>query len=845
MWPVLKGSLAHGTRVAHTAVGVALAVSLVCGTFVLTDTIDSAYTQAAAPGPGQVDVVVRTAGQFGATAQAVSDRAPMRSSVLPTVQTVAGVDRAWGAVWGYLQALGPDGAAMTIKDRPAMGTAWTPDSALVSGQAPIRAGEVALDVATAREAGRRVGDRVKVVLADGPEDFTITGLSATTKLVSSTVVTFDLTTAQRILGRDSLLDAVSVRAAAGVSAETLRARVGAALPGRYEVLTADQAAKQAKESWTRALGFLTTGLLIFAAIALLVGGFIIFNTFSILVAHRSRELGLLRAVGASRTMLLISVLVEAVAIGVVASVGGVVCGLVAARGLLMLLKAAGLSIPITSVLLQPRAVLISLVAGVMVTATAALYPAIRATAVSPLTAIVGRNGDGDGAGTGIKRRRLAGGITMVVAGVGGVVLGIFGSAPVPLAFVGTGVCLMLVGLVLLVPALVGPTAHVVGAPLARLFGQPAVLGRENALRSPQRTAATASALMIGIGLIGVVTVLAASMKSSATATVEKAMRADFVVSTYQVPGSPPGVPPVAADRLRQSAAITAVSEIRSGQWGLDGTTQTLVAVDPATVRGVYELEPGSAAAAASLDDSGVLVRDSVAARHGWRIGDLVPMTFARTGTRPLHLAATYSTMTVRSDYVVSLGTYEANYAQQLDMEIDVRLVPGTTAAAGRQAIRQALHEFPNLAVRDRSEVLATQKGQVDRMLVPVFALLALSVMIALLGIANTLALSIHERLRELGMLRAIGMARSQLRSMIRSEALIVAGLGAACGIVIAVVFGWVAVTSLHGLGMTRRVFPVGQLAGLAAVATLAGLGAAAAPAHRASRLGILDAVGGE
>ncbi len=838
MWPVLKGSLAHGTRIAHTAVGVALAVSLVCGTFVLTDTIDAAYTRASAPVPGQVDVVVRSATQFGATAQAVSDRETMPASVLATVASVTGVGGAWGTVWGYAQALGPDGAAMAIKGLPAIGTAWTPDTALVTGQVPTRAGEVALDVATAAKTGLHVGDRIKVVLGSGAEEFAVTGLSGVSKLTGSTVVAFDLATAQQVLGRDQSLDTVSVRAGAGVSAETLRARVGAALSSRYEVLTADQAANQAKESWTRALRFLTTGLLVFAAIALLVGGFIIFNTFSILVAHRSRELGLLRAVGASRGQVLVSVLAEAVAVGVLASLGGIAGGLLAARGLLMMLRATGLSLPTTSVVLQPRAIVISLLSGVIVTSVAALYPALRATGVSPLTALVG--GQEDSARS---RRPLATGVVLAVAGAGAIVVGMCDLVPLSLAALGVGAALTLVGLVLLVPALVAPTAHVVGTPLVRLFGEPAALGRQNALRSPQRTAATATALMVGIGLIGVVVVLAASMKTSATSTVEKAMRADFVVSTYQVPGSSAGVPPVAADRLRTSSAVKAVSEIRSGQWGLDGRTQTLVAVDPATVTGVYELDPKSAAAAARLDDGGVLVRDSVAARHGWHIGDAVPMTFARTGTRPKRLAATYATTTVRSDYVVSLGTFGTNYAQQLDMEIDVRLVAGTTAAAGRQAISRALSEFPDLAVRDRSQVMAAQKDQVDRLLVPVVALLVLSVVVALLGIANTLALSIHERLRELGMLRAIGMARSQLRSMIRSEALIVAGLGALGGVVVAVVFGWVAVTSLHGLGVTRRVFPVGQLAALAGVATLAGLVAAAAPAHRASRLGVLDAVG--
>jgi putative ABC transport system permease protein len=309
-----------------------------------------------------------------------------------------------------------------------------------------------------------------------------------------------------------------------------------------------------------------------------------------------------------------------------------------------------------------------------------------------------------------------------------------------------------------------------------------------------------------------------------------------------VPGSSDGVPPVAAEHLRRSPAVAAASEIRSGQWGLGGRTQTLVAVDPATVTRVYHLDPASAAAAARLDDGGVLVRSGVAARHGWKVGDQVPMTFARTGTRPMRLEGIYSTTTVRSDYVISVGAFERNFTSQLDMEIDVRLAPGVPAAAGRSAIRSALSEFPNLAVRNQAEVLATQKGQVDRLLMPMAALLALSVVIALLGIANTLALSIHERIRELGMLRAIGMGRGQLRSMIRSEAVVIAGLGTACGLAVAVFFGWVATGAMAGMGVTRVVFPVGQLLALAAAATAAGLLAAAVPAHRASRLRVLDAV---
>ena len=837
MWWLLKGSLAHWPRAAHIAVGVALAVGLVSGTFVLTDTIEAAYARASAPAPGEVDLVVRTGAAFSAAGDTSSQREPMASSVLAAVQAVPGVELAWGTVWGYAQVVGPDGRSLAADGLPAVGAAWTPDASLVAGRTPAGPGEAVLDRATADRAGLQPGDRITVQFAEAVEEFVLTGVSGENRLVSSTLASFELTTAQRLLGQEQRLDAVSVRAVPGLGAETLRARVAAALPDNVEVLTADQAAKAAKESWTRALGFLTTALLVFAAVGLLVGGFIIFNTFSILVAHRSQELGLLRAVGASRSQVTVSVLVEALLIGVVASAAGVVAGVGGSRGLLALLRAFGLTTPTTSVVFQPRTAVVGLLAGGLVTAIAAVQPARRATRVSPLVAIAGGSDDDDAS---LRRRLLAGGGT-TFAGIAGLAAGLFVEVPRPLLLVGGGAAGVLVGVALLAPLLARPVARLVGKPLVKVVGEPALLGRENAVRNPRRTAATASALMIGIGLIGVVAILGASMKASATSTVEVTMRADFVVSTHQVPGAPNGVPPIAAQRLRESPAVAAVSEVRSGQWGLGGRGQTLVAIDPLTVNGLYRLDSASAAAVRNLDDDGVLVRDTVAGRRGWQVGDLVPMTFARTGTRQQRLAATYSSSTVRGDYVISLGAFEANYTDQLDMEVDVRLVPGMSGAAGRAAVRTALADFPNLAVRDRGEVVAAQAEQVNRLLVPVVALLALSVVIALLGIANTLALSVHERIRELGLLRAIGMARRQLRSMIRSEAVIIAFLGAALGVAVALFFGWAVTAALHEQGITRRVYPVGQLMGLTGVATAASMVAAALPARRAANLRLLDA----
>ncbi|HEX2273029.1 MAG TPA: FtsX-like permease family protein, partial [Acidimicrobiales bacterium] len=651
---------------------------------------------------------------------------------------------------------------------------------------------------------------------------------------------FDLETAKRVLGRADGFDTVSVQSEPGVTREDLRARLAAALPDRYEAVTDDQAARQAKESWTEALGFLTTALWVFAAVALLVSALIIFNTFSIIVAQRHRELAVLRALGASRAQLTASILLEAAVVGVVASVGGVVLGLGAARALLALLGAGGLNVPAMSVVFRPRTAAAGLASGVLVTAIAALVPARRATMSSPVADSPEGLLDGGGRPS---RRLLSGGGTVLV-GLVALWAGLSGR-PTPLVLVGAGSAAVLAGLAVLAPMFARPAARVLGAPLGRLLGEPALLGRENAMRNPRRTAATAAALMIGIGLIGVVAILGASMKASAKGAVARTLKADFVVTAEGGTGQARGVPPVLASRLRELPEVQVVSQIRGGQWGLGGRAQTLVALDPATLADVYILDQASFEATRRLDERGLLVRDTVAARHGWRIGDEVPMTFARTGTRGFRVRDTFSAPTVRSDFIISLQAYEANFAQQLDLEVDVLLAPGIAPGAGRAAIERALGGLPRVAVMDRSEVFSAQADQVDRILVPVTALLSLSVAIALLGIANTLSLSIHERTRELGLLRAIGMARRQLRSMIRSEAMIVACLGAALGVTVAVFFGWALVAAMHDVGVTHRVFPVGQLLALLGAATLAGVAAAILPARRAAKLGVLDAVAGE
>ena len=834
---LVRAALTRTGRLIGIAMAVTLAVSLVSGTFILTDTIASAFQAATASSASTSDIVVRATAGFTAQANSLPEREPLPESLLATVAAVPGIQAMWATVQGYAAMVDKSGKVIAPDGLPTIGTSWAPGDIVDVGRAPRR-GEVAIDLTTARRYHLHLGDNIRILFQGGAQNFTIAGvLRRTVDIVAATKAIFDPSTATQWLGQKGQVNAIVVRAQPSATPATLRARINAILPSRFEAVTARQVTDEAAQSWTKSLGFLTPGLLLLAGVALIVGALLIGNTFSILVGQRTRELGLLRALGASPAQLRRLVLAEATAVGISASLAGVAIGFGAAHGMLALVRGVGLAIPTSSVVFRIHSAVAGVVCGVAATTVAAFLPARRATLVSPVAALNGRATRSELA----RSARIGPGAATTLAGATMLAAGSRHVLPTLVA-TGVGVAGVLIGLALLLPVLAGPAAYAIGAPLVRLFGQPAALARQNAMRNPRRTAATAAALMIGIGLVGVIAIVTASMKASATAAVRQTLRADLVVMTSGTPGSSGGLPPSVADRLQHTPEVGLVSEIRAGQWGFGGTTETLLAIDPATVTDMHEVDTASMAAVRQLDDTGVLVRDTVAEHHRWKVGDLVPMTFARTGTHRLPIRGLFSTMAVRTDYVISLKAFAANYAQPLILAVDVKLAKGVTPSLAEANIRKAMSDLPIAKVMNRSQLLASQQAQIDKYLSPVAALLGLSVLIGLLGIANALALSIHERTRELGLLRAVGMARTQLRAMIRCEAVIIAGFGSLAGLGLALGFGWASVSAVHDLGVTELVVPVGQLALLVAAATAAGLLAAIVPARRAANLQVLDAI---
>jgi putative ABC transport system permease protein len=841
-----KSLLGHKFRFVATALAVTLGVAFTAGTLVLTDTIRTTFDNLFANVYQGTDAVVRAKAAFEGPPGAGTQRGRVDAALVDTVRGVEGVAAAEGDVGGYARLIGKDGQALgnPATGAPALGLSWTENNALntftlVSGAAPSRDDEVVIDRKSARDGDINVGDTTTVLVTGPPQRVRIAGIARFGNADSpggATIVAFKRAVAQRLIGEPGKYDSVSVLAASGVSQTELARRLSAVLPPGTEALTGAAITAETQSQMADAFQFFNTFMLIFAVIALLVGAFMIFNTFSITVAQRTRENGLLRALGASRRQVLGSVILEALAVGVLASALGIAAGFAVALGLKGLLTAVGFDIPTTSLVFTPATAVISVVVGVGITVLAAVSPARKAAKVPPIAAmqegVVGSTGYGS-------KQRVFVGVGVLGLGLAALLIGLFRDVLQPVAIVGAGALLVFFGVSILGRTVSLPLSRAIGAPLPRLRGITGELARENAMRNPKRTAASASALMIGVGVVGLITIFVSSAKASMDAAVDRAFTGDIVVDSGG--GTFGGVDPGLARRVNGLPEVDSAAGLRQGVAQVAGSAVLLQSTDPRTAVELMKVDPISGSPAALGRDSIGVYKD-VAEQKGLRLGDQVPVVFKDSGTRSLRLALIYGENRQAGNYLLGTQAYEAKFTNRLDSKVLVKRAAGVSPAAALAAVKQVAQAYPGANVLDRAQFKAEQTKFLDQLLRLVYALLGLAILIALLGIANTLALSIFERTRELGLLRAVGMTRSQLRSAIRWESVIIALQGTALGLLIGLFFGWALVTALSDEGISVFRIPYASLAIVVVLAAVAGMAAAVPPSRRAAKLDVLRAV---
>ena len=691
-----------------------------------------------------------------------------------------------------------------------------------------------MDVGTADKYHFTVGDHVRVLLSGPTRTFTISGLvkfGSADNLAGATLAAFDLPTAQRLFDEVGHFDAIDVLAQPGTDKATLQRAIAKDLPPGVEVVTGQTVANEQTNSINQALGFFSTALLVFAFISLFVGGFTIFNTFSILVGQRTRELALLRIVGASRRQVFRSVLVEAALLGLVASLVGLGLGVLAAVGLEALLKGFGVTLPTGPLVFEPRTVVVALVVGIGVTVVSAISPARRAVRIPPVAAMVDYQGDQEES----SRRRIV--VGSVIAFLGVVALAIGLNKPA-IQLVGVGAVAIFIGIGMLAPIVARPMASVLGRPLARLLGTSGKLGRENSMRSPRRTAQTSSALMVGLALVATIAVFGASLSKSATSSVDQAVSADYIITSS---GSGPGgfSNSVAAITSR-IPGVTAESTVYSGQFEFRGSVSGLTAVStdhlPETV--ILRMDAGTGAPALVRGD--LLIDTTTANSDHLSVGSVATVKFAQTGSTTMRIGGIFKPNALIGSFLVGDGFFLSHFDNPLPVAVLLRTAGGP--GSDGKAINGQLTSYPNLKIQTLAQFEKSQQAQVNQLLGLVYALLALAVVIALIGIVNTLMLSVFERTHEIGLLRAVGMRRRQVRAMIRSEAVILSLFGAIIGVVVGTALGVAFAASLKQQGITDIVIPVTSLIVFLVLSALLGLGAATWPARRAAKLDVLAAI---
>jgi putative ABC transport system permease protein len=838
---VLQSLWARKRRVVGAGIAVIIGIAFLTSTMLLgnamTRGLDNLFTE----GYSGTDVEVRSTNVMTNGGREPPDT--IDESLLDRLASIDGVAAAIPVVEGTAQVVGRDGEPIGGNGPPTIGMNWVDYDrnpyVLVDGRAPAGAGEVVLDSGVADVAELAVGDTT-TVRVPAPMDVTVVGiaeLGSGDQLGGVTFTWFDTQTAQQVLlGADDQLYAVDLLAADGIDQESLRSTVAAEIPGDTEARTRQELIDEELEALDADfLGFFKTFLLAFAGVALLVATFSIHNTFAIVVAQRTRETALLRAIGASRRQVLGSIAAEALLIGVLASGVGLAAGVGVAYGLNALLTGMGFGVPTAGLGLTLGVAITGMIVGTLVTLLAAVVPAVRAARVAPIAAL--RDAAVDDSGASVVRAVV--GAVITALGVTGIV-GATSIGDSPMLMTSLGSLLAFVGVVLLGPTVARFAAGTIGAPIAALRGQNGRLARRNAMRNPKRTSGTASALMIGTAVVALFASLGTSIKASIGDLVEESFGGDLVIYPEGFSGA--GIAPELAADVAAVPDVDAVARLSFAAMLVDGRNDEPLATDFAQLDRVADLGDVEGDLA-SIGVGGFAVGAAYAEDHGLALGDQVTAGFLDGSTETLTVDAIYENANLMGDILVDHRVWERHTVTNEDLIVMVGIDDGADLAAVRADVQHVVDRYGSPRLEDSDEYLASQGEQIDQMLGLVYGLLGLAVIIALVGIANTLSLSIHERTREIGLLRAVGQSRSSLRSTVRWESVIVAIFGTIGGLGLGTLICWGLVRAIsvsEGFGTFAP--SVTTMAIVLAVSIVAGVVAAIRPARRAAKLDVLEAI---
>ncbi|MFD1860157.1 ABC transporter permease [Aeromicrobium camelliae] len=845
----LRNLAARKLRLILSAFAIVLGVAFVAGSLVFTDTMGKSFDNIVYGTVSDANVRFESDGQAGLEMESVNlDARSLPASLVDEVANVDGVERADGNVEGQgLFVVKENGSLLGGTGAPTLTFNWNdaPNSAgdqiatISSGKIPEGPDEVVMDERSAENAGYEVGDTVSMLTA-GPEpqlEAKLVGIVefAGGGLAGATLVMFDTPRTQQLfLGGQDAYTTISVAGEPGVSEQQLVDRITPLLPDGVEAVTGAKLAEESKSLINTVLGFLNTFLLVFAAIALVVGTFLIVNTFSILVAQRSRELALLRAMGASRRQVTRSVLTEAFVVGVLGSTLGLALGFGLAAVLKAIFGQFGLDLSGTALVFSPRTVIVSYVVGILVTMVAAWFPARRAAKVPPVAAMR----DEVALPEGTIRKRLVVGVVLALLGAALMAIGLFTDVARGPAWLGAGIFLVLMAVAMTSPVTALPVLALAGVINRSLFGTVGQLATENARRNPRRTAATASALMIGLALVTTMSVLGSSINRSIDAGVDEQFTTDFLVSNAI--GQPFST--TVAEEVAKVPGVEEVSVAQTVVFGVEDRNVYASAVNPATLARIFDLTYESGRAPESTAE--IAFNESMAEQLGVSTGDEIELEFPGT-TLPATVSGVYADTYVVGPATVLVQLVDEAGLKRADSSLAVNAEPGRDLDTVGAAIEEAIADVPTVTVQNKADFAEAQRAQVNQLLYLIYALLGLAIVIAVLGIVNTLSLSVIERTREVGLLRAVGLSRRQLRRMVRLESIAIAILGALLGIGAGLLFGVSLRSAFSEEGITHLSIPWVQLVVFVAIAAVVGILAAVAPAWRASRLNVLRAIATE